>query len=274
MQPHKDLTDREALLKHRRRALRSPGPPEFVNERAVQEIRSRLHEIRREFETVSVVSGFPEIWGGYFPGAESVPDDETISLAEASFDLVIHAMALHWANDPVGQLIQCRRALVPDGLMVAALFGGDTLTELRVSIMEAEAALRGGISPRVAPMGDIRDLGGLLQRAGFALPVADRVKLNVSYQSMTALMHDLRVLGETNALASRQTVFSTRKLFDEAARIYTQRFSDGQGRVSATFELIFLTGWAPSSNQQQPLRPGSALMKLQDVLRTQSPDLN
>ena len=256
---------------HRHRAARPPGPDQFVNTQAVQEIRCRLHEINRHFESVAVVSGFPEIWRSHFPEATSVQDDETLALEESGHDLVIHAMALHWANDPVGQLVQCRRALVSDGLMVAAFFGGGTLAELRTSIMEAELSLRGGASPRVAPMGEVRDLGGLLQRAGFTRPVADRVKLDLSYSSMASLMRDLRSLGETNALASRPTAFSTRTLFEEASKIYARNFSDDQGRLHATLELIFLTGWAPSPDQRQP---GSAIMKSEGILKNQRMDSN
>ena len=175
-------------------------------------------------------------------------------------------MCLHWADDPVGQLIQARRALRPDGLFLGVMFGGETLHELRASLAQAEADLFGGLSPRVAPMAEIRDLGALLQRAGYALPVADSVRLTASYASPLQLMKELRFMGEGNALHSRRRTPSSRALFARACEIYVESYGDKDGRVPATFELIVLTGWAPDSSQPQPLRPGSASQRLADVL--------
>ena len=215
---------------------------------------------------MAIVTGFPGFWAEGFPAARTVPDSDTLDLERGSCDLVLHAMALHWANDPVGQLVQCRLALEPDGLLLAVCFCGDTLTELRDSLLQAESFVCGGISPRIAPMGSLGDYGGLLQRAGLALPVADRISVPASYASGRSLLRDLRAMGETNALADRSRGFARRALFEEMERVYSQRHADETGRMKATFELAFLTGWSPSPGQQQPLKPGSAEARLADAL--------
>lgn len=194
-------------------------------------------------------------------------DDDVLDLSPGAHDLVIHAMALHWANDPLGQLIQCRRALRPDGLCLAVLPGGQTLHELRASLAEAEAQVTGGLSPRVLPMAEIRDLGALMQRAGLALPVADSLPQTVEYRDFAALAADLRATGETNALTARLRYPTRRAVMARAARIYAATFTLPSGRLPATVELITLTGWAPHESQQQPLRPGSAKSRLADALR-------
>jgi SAM-dependent methyltransferase len=264
MQMPPPLTDRTALLRHRARAARTPAL--FLQELAADELQERLLEVNRTFTKAAVVTGVPELWHARMPGARLVPDDEVLALEEGAHDLVIHAMCLHWANDPVGQLVQCRRALAPDGLFLGVLFGGQTLAELRACLAEAEAAVTGGLSPRVLPMAEIRDLGGLLQRAGFALPVADGSVWTVSYPDAFRLMADLRSMGEGNALAARLRHPTRRMVFAEAARRYGEEFSLADGRIRATFELIFLTGWAPHESQPKPLRPGSALRRLADAL--------
>jgi len=182
---------------------------------------------------------------------------------------VIHAMALHWANDLVGQLIQCRRALQPDGLFLAACFGGQTLIELRAALAEAEIEITGGLSPRIAPMAEIRDLGGLLQRAGFALPVADSARLTVTYRSARHLMHELRAMGENNALANRLRHPTKAAVLRRTEEIYNARHRRDDGTIAATFEMIYLTGWAPDPSQPKPLRPGSAVTRLSAALKTQ-----
>lgn len=258
------LTDRAALLRHRTRAGR--GPALFLQERAADDLQERLDEVNRTFTAPAVVTGFPEIWRNRMPAARIVADDEVLALGQGEHDLVIHALCLHWANDPVGQLVQARRALRPDGLFLGALFGGHTLGELRACLAEAEAAVTGGLSPRVLPMGEIRDLGGLMQRAGFALPVADGAAWSVSYADAFRLMADLRAMGEGNALAGRLRRPTRRAVFAEAARRYADAFALSDGRVRATFEMIFLTGWAPDDCQPKPLRPGSAARRLADAL--------
>lgn len=261
------LTDRTTLIRNRARALRDPAM--FLQETAVEEFQDRLSLVNKSFHSVAIVTGFPDFWASAFPGAKIVPDEEVLALEPEAHDLVIHAMSLHWANDPVGQMIQCRRALKPDGLFLAVLFGGQTLQELRASLAEAESRITGGLSPRVAPMAEIRDLGGLLQRAGLALPVADSIPLTVSYQSAFHLMRDLRAMGEGNALTNRLRHPTRRNVLNTASEIYAQTYGDDDGRVTATFELIFLLGWAPDESQPQPLRPGSATARLADALGTQ-----
>lgn len=262
------LTDHDALNRNRRRALASGTPALFLHDVAIDEIQQRLQEVNRTFTKIAIVTGFPDIWRQAFPDAEIIADAETLLFDGSGFDLIIHGMALHWANDPVGQLIQCRRQLVADGLFLAASFGGQTLSELRASLSQAEVELTGGLSPHVLPMGEIRDLGALLQRAGFALPVADSFIQTASYRDISHLIHDLRAMGETNALTARQRRFSHRQLFETAQTLYAETYGLPDGRLPASFEVIFLTGWAPDESQQKPLRPGSAKQRLADALRT------
>ncbi len=263
------LTDRDALARNRRRAT-----PEgrFLIEATAFEIQERLELVNRSFTAPAVVSGQPEVWAEVLPGMTHVADDEVLKLEPGAHDLVIHALSLHWANDPVGQMVQCRHALKPDGFFLAALFGGHTLQELRAALAEAESAITGGLSPRVVPMAEIRDLGGLLQRAGFALPVADSTPRIVSYRDALHLMHDLRAMGETNALAARRKTFPPKALFAQTAAIYDASFG-ADGRIPATFETIFLTGWSPDASQPQPLRPGSAESRLAEALGTRETKL-
>ena len=224
--------------------------------------------VNRSFTSIAVVTPFPSVWAARLPDARIVQDQETLDLNAEAFDLVIHAVSLHWSNDPLGQMIQCRRALRPDGLFLAAGLGGQTLTELRSCLGEAEVALTGGLSPRVAPMAEIRDLGALLQRSGLALPVADNQVLTVEYRDAWHLMRDLRHMGESNALQDRVRTPTRRSLFADAAAHYEAHYSTAGGRVTATFELIYLTGWAQDPNQQKPLRPGSAQQRLAAALAT------
>ncbi|MGR3506543.1 MAG: SAM-dependent methyltransferase [Paracoccaceae bacterium] len=258
------LTDRKALLRNRMRAARAPAM--FLQREAASEIKDRLELVNRTFTHAAVVTGFPSLWQSLMPNAKLVPDDDVLSLEKQAHDLAIHALGLHWSTDPVGQLIQMRRALKPDGLCLVSMFGGQTLHELRSALAEAEVRVTGGLSPRILPMAEIRDLGGLLQRAGLALPVADNISLKVSYADPFALMRDLRAMGEGNALAARLRKPTRRAVLDEAARLYSDRYADSNGRVAATFEMIFLSGWAPDASQPQALRPGSAKTRLADVL--------
>jgi SAM-dependent methyltransferase len=195
-------------------------------------------------------------------------DEEMLPFRHGSLDLVVSALALQFVNDLPGVLVQIRRALKPDGLFLAALAGGDTLSELRQSFAAAESELEGGVSPRVAPFADLRDLGALLQRAGFALPVTDTDRLTVRYDSVFALMRDLRAMGATNTLIDRRRAPLRRATLMRMAEIYAERFADGDGRVRATFEIVWVSGWAPHPDQQQALRPGSARARLADALGT------
>lgn len=260
-----NLTDRAALSRNRARAL-AQGADLFLHEDCAAETKERLSEINKRFTTPAVVTAFPAPWRDILPDARIVPDDPVLALEEDAHDLVIHALSLHWATDPVGQLIQCRRALRPDGLFLGVLFGGRTLSELRAALADAESRLTGGLSPRVLPMAEIRELGALLQRAGFALPVADAVRRTVTYATMFHLIADLRAMGEGNALAARSRRATPRALFPAAAELYAESFPAGGGRVAATFEMIWLTGWAPDASQPKPLRPGSAVQRLADAL--------
>lgn len=264
------LTDRAALARHRARAVsdRGQSPALFLHEEALVEVQERLATVNRAFTNPAIVTGFPEFWARAFPQARVVADDPVLALDPGAHDLVVHAMALHWADDPVGQIVQCRHALRPDGLFLGLAPGGQTLAELRAALAEAEAEICGGLSPRVLPMGEIRDLGALVQRAGLALPVADSVPVPVTYKDAFALMHDLRAMGETNALAARHRQTPPRALFPAMAAGYAAAFPASDGRIRATFELIVLTGWAPADSQPRPLRPGSARTRLAEALGT------
>lgn len=260
------LTDRSALLRQRSRAAAAPAL--FLHEAALAEVQDRLSMVNKSFTAPGIVTGWPAPWRAAFPDAAVIDDDDTLGLEPESHDLIIHALSLHWSNDPVGQLIQSRRALRPDGLFLGVMPGGTTLHQLRASLAQAEVEVAGGLSPRVAPTGEVRDLGGLLQRAGLALPVVDSVPLTATYADMTSLMHDLRAMGEGNAMQARPRHFARRALFERAAQIYTDNFTDDDGRILATYDLIFLTGWSPHDSQQKPLRPGSAKIRLADALNT------
>jgi hypothetical protein len=245
----------------------------FLHELAAAEVEDRLAMVKKTFTRPVIVTGQPDAWRDVIPGAPIVADEDTLNLQPATHDLVIHAMALHWANDPVGQLVQCRRALVPDGLVLAVLPGGRTLNELRSCLSQAETSVRGGLSPRVLPMGDIRDLGALLQRAGLALPVADAFTVTAEYDTLTALMHDLRHMGEANALDARDKHGTRRAVFCDAENLYRAHFPGAAKALRATFELLTLTGWAPADSQPKPLRPGSARARLADALGTDETSL-
>jgi len=266
------LTDREAL--NRNRSNRIKADALFLMDDIVHDVIERLKDVNRTFTKIAIVTHLPEIWRIHFKDADFVSDDPTLALDQRQYDLVIHAMTLHWADDPIGQLIQSARALKPDGLFIGTLFGGQTLHELRQVLATAESQLAGGLSPRIAPMAEIRDLGALLQRAGLALPVADSIPLTVSYQDIFALMRELRAMGEANALSDRRRQMTPRNLFEVAQALYVNHFGNNQGRIMATFEIITLTGWAPSDTQPQPLRPGSATHRLADALNTSESPTN
>ncbi len=279
--------DRPLLRRHRRRA-RALGPATFLLDRAADELAERLAAVVRTFDH-AVDLGTPtdalrtRLAGRLGLGAvigvgsdlESdgarpyvVADEEALPFAEGSLDLVVSALALQSVNDLPGTLLQVRRALKPDGLFLAAMLGGATLTELRQSFAAAETEVEGGVSPRVFPFADVRDMGALLQRAGFALPVTDVDRLTVRYASPFVLMQDLRRMGATNALHERRHAPLRRATLMRMAEIYAERFADPDGRVRATFEIVWLSGWAPHPDQQQPLRPGSARTRLADALGT------
>ena len=274
------------LLRARRRRAAALVPADFLLARVAEDLAERLSAVVRRFDLAADVgtpgehlrqtlaaSGKVGALVAADPLAAGTPlaiaaDEEALPFGEASLDLVVSALALHLVNDLPGTLIQIRRALKPDGLFLAALLGGETLTELRQAFAEAETEMEGGVSPRVAPFPDLRDLGALLQRAGFALPVADTERLTVRYATVFSLMHDLRRMGATNALIERRRVPLRRATLTRMAEIYARRFSDPDGRLRATFEIVWLSGWAPHESQQKPLAPGSAKARLADALRT------
>ncbi|MDO5369678.1 SAM-dependent methyltransferase [Paracoccus sp. (in: a-proteobacteria)] len=266
------LTDRPALSRNRARAARI-GREDWLHALVQDEIEDRLSEINRRFTAPAVVTGNPAFWTSAMPAARVVADEPVLDLRLGQHDLVIHALALHWADDPVGQLIQSARALIPDGLFIAVLPGGETLAPLRAALAQAEVEVTGGLSPRVAPFGEIRDLGALVTRAGLALPVADQISQKVSYRDFLHLARDLRAMGEGNALDRRLRHPTRRAVLLRAAEILSGTAPDPQdpGRIRLNLDLIFLTGWAPADNQPKPLRPGSARTSLAAALSQRTP---
>lgn len=253
-------------LNHTRARARADGM--FLQQAAADEVKDRLELVNRRFTRLAVVTGFPEIWRAVFPEAVVVADDDILALEPGSHDLVIHGLSLHWANDPVTQLFQCHQALVPDGMFIGVTYAGQTLHELRAVLAETEVEITGGLSPRVLPMAEIRDLGHMLQMAGLALPVADAALRRVTYADLWALMRDLRAMGEGNALREHAGP-TPRRFFARAAHRYAEAYGEN-GRIPATFEMVFLTGWAPHESQQQPLKPGSAVARLADALHAET----
>jgi SAM-dependent methyltransferase len=277
------------MLRQRRRRAGALGAATFLIDRVAGDLADRLAVVLRPFGlaadlgsptgavrralaarvgTMVAVDASDQNLADH-AGLRVVADEEALPFAEASLDLVVSGLALQSVNDLPGTLVQVRRALKPDGLFLAALLGGATLTELRESFAAAEVETEGGLSPRVAPFGDLREMGALLGRAGFALPVADVDRITVRYASPFGLMHDLRRMGATNALSERRRRPLRRATLMRMAEIYAERFSDADGRVRASFEIVWLSGWAPHPGQQQPLKPGSAKARLADALNTE-----
>jgi SAM-dependent methyltransferase len=283
------------LLRARRQRAHLHGAADFLLAQVADDLAGRLSMVMRRFERVvdlgtpgdalrqalgAQLAG-PVIRAGdrgtgitASDGLRVVADEEALPFADQSLDLVVSALALQFLNDLPGTLAQIRRALKPDGFCLAAMLGGDTLVELREVFAEAESVIEGGVSPRVAPFADVRQLGGLLQRAGFALPVADSDRLTVRYDSALALMQDLRRMGATNILTERRKTPLRRETLARVVQVYADNFSDADGRVHATFEIIWLSGWAPHESQQQPLKPGSARHRLADALGAKEMPLN
>jgi SAM-dependent methyltransferase len=276
------------LLRARRRRAAALGPATFLVDRVADDLVERLAVVLRRFElavdlgtptdavvralaslpsvgTVIAVDSLPDRLHAR-PGHGIAADEEALPFRDAAIDLVVSALSLQYVNDLPGTLAQVRRALKPDGLFLAALIGGDTLTELRQSFVAAQAEVEGGVAPHVAPFADLREIGALLQRAGLALPVTDVDRVAVRYDSPLALMQDLRRMGATNALVDRRRVPLRRATFKRTVEIYGERFADRDGRIPATFEIVWLSGWAPHESQQKPLAPGSATHRLADAL--------
>jgi SAM-dependent methyltransferase len=268
------LFDRPLLRTRQQRALRD-GPATFLLDRVAEDAAERLQAVLREFNNAADIGTPGEQLRAALAGRIGqlaridLPDSESepLALQGEQLDLAVSALAFQFVNDLPGVLAQIRRALRPDGFLLAATLGGDTLTELRQSFAAAEAELEGGVSPRVVPFADLRDVGGLLQRAKFALPVTDVDRVVVRYASAFALMADLRRMGATNVLVERRRIPTRRATMLRMAQIYGERFADADGRIRATFDVIWLSGWAPHESQQQPLKPGSAKASLAEAVR-------
>jgi len=282
--PQSPIVFDRALLRERTELVHLFARETFLVDRIAADLAERLGAVLRRFE-VAVDLGTPteavrdalsdNAAIGMLVGASALPrrapaivaDEEALPLRDGALDLVVSALALQFVNDLPGALVQIRRALKPDGLFLAALLGGDTLGELRQSFAAAESEVEGGVSPRVAPFADVREMGALLQRAGFALPVTDVERLTVRYSSPFILMGELRRMGAANALAERRRTPLRRATLQRMAEIYAQRFADPDGKIRATFEVIWLSGWAPHESQPKPLRPGSATASLEAAVK-------
>jgi SAM-dependent methyltransferase len=267
------LFDRTLLRARQQRALRAPAT--FLLDRIAEDAAERLRAVLREFKSAADIGTpgdqvFNALAGRLGQLARiDLPDieSEPLPLQPEQLDLAVSALAFQFVNDLPGVLAQIRRALKPDGFLLAAMIGGDTLTELRQSFAAAEAELEGGVSPRVAPFVDLRDVGSLLQRAKFALPVTDVDRIVVRYASAFSLMADLRRMGATNVLVERRRTPTRRATLSRMAQIYGERFADSDGRIRATFDVIWLSGWAPHESQQKPLKPGSAKASLAEAVK-------
>ncbi len=278
------IFDRSLVRRRLQRAL-AQGPADFLLRAVADELAARLSAVQRAFpDALDIGSASPVLADAiagpgrrvarvvadpaFGAGPDVVAgDEESLSLPPQSADLVVSALSLQWVNDLPGALVAMRRALRPDGLLLACMVGGTSLGELRASFMAAEEEMEGGVSPRVAPFVEVRTLGNLMQRAGFALPVVDSDEIVVRYDSMFGLMADLRAMGATNALVGRSRRPLRRATLMRAAQIYAERFADADGRVRATFDIVWMSGWAPHESQQKPLKPGSAQVSLADVLK-------
>lgn len=291
MTPDHRIFDRRLIIERRNRVAGGAADHDFLLARVADDLVERLSAITRTFPVALNLGAHHGLLSRrlrHVPGVEMVidiepaarllaqcegpriqADEEALPFADQSLDLVVSGLALQVVNDLPGTLLQVRRALKPDGLLLAALLGGSTLHELRTALLAAEEEVEGGASPRVAPFADVRDLGALLQRAGFALPVADAETVTVTYAHPLALMRELRAMGAANALLARSRTPLRRATLARAIEIYTDRFGVANGRISATFEIITLTAWAPHESQQKPLQPGSARTRLADALGTQ-----
>ena len=288
MTPDHRIFDRRLLIARRNRVADGAADHDFLLARVADDLAERLSAINRRFPVALNLGAHHGLIGRRLrrlPGIEMVidmepagrllaqcggprvqADEEALPFAEESFDLVASGLALQFVNDLPGTLLQVRRLLRPDGLLLAAMLGGTTLAELRTALLAAEEEIEGGASPRVAPFADVRDLGALLQRAGFALPVADAETVTVTYADPLALMRELRAMGAANALRARKKSPLRRATLARALEIYVDRFGLANGRIPATFEIVTLTAWAPHESQQKPLQPGSAKARLADAL--------
>ncbi len=284
------IFDRRLIQRNLARSAGTLPHADFLIRYAAEELLGRLACVKRSFERAADIGAHHGVMARLLresapglsvvsissvaplaeacPAPRAVASEEALPLREGALDLATSVLSLHLVNDLPGALIQIRRALRPDGLFLGALLGGDTLIELRQAFMMAETETLGGISPRVFPTADVREMGALLQRAGFALPVADTERLTVTYGDPLALIRDLKAMGAANPLAARSRKPMRRDMFARALEIYSERFTGADGKVRATFEILYLCGWAPHESQQKPLKPGSAAARLADALGT------
>lgn len=283
------IFDRAALIRKRKRAYQNIAAYNFLWDWTGTQISDRLKDIKRDFPlALEIGTRTPpshiQEWGqiakiehlfhldliqpSYIPTSLAIGDEEVLPFGSETLDLIISNLTLHSVNDLPGALIQIRRALKPDGLFCAAMLGGETLWQLKEAFNHAELSLKGGLSPHIFPFADKQQMGGLMQRAGYALPVVDSDILTVTYPDIFGLMHDLRGMGEANIISARNKSYYGRRFFEEANTFYKEHFSDADGKLEAHFEIIFLIGWAPHESQQKPLRPGSAKTRLADALET------
>ncbi|MBC26428.1 MAG: SAM-dependent methyltransferase [Rhodospirillaceae bacterium] len=275
------IFDRKRLIRHRRRAAATFSDHDFLFQETAARLRERLKDIDRDFHaSLELGARYPVLGNKASITVDIDPtlgkgkklfasmDEEFLAFTPATLDLIISNLCLHWTNDLPGALLQIRKTLKPDGLFLAAMLGGETLKELRASLTQAELEIAGGAAPRVSPFVDIRDAGALLQRAGFALPVTDIDTINVTYENAFVLMKELRGMGETNALTCTPNSVPARALFPKAASLYQQRYANSNGRVTATFQILYLHGWGPDPSQQKALKPGSAKNLLADALNS------
>ncbi len=289
-----DIFDRRLVRRHRDRAAPHLADHDFLIREVADRLGDRLDDVRREFPTAldlgchtgqvaNAVAGragietllqcdLSESMIRRAGGLRLAADEEALPFGPATLDLVVSCLGLHWVNDLPGTLLQIREALRPDGLMLAAMLGGDTLFELRQALFQAETEATGGVSPRVSPMADLRDAAGLLQRAGFALPVADLDTITVSYGDPFTLMRDLRGMGQANAVRARHRAPMRREILLRAASVLQERFADHEGRIGITFQIVWLMAWAPHAAQPKPLRRGSAAIRLADALGVGKPE--
>ncbi len=293
MQQELSLFCKKSLRQKQERAIDKLNETRFLLDWSGAQLQSRLQDITRRFEKIAFLSAKDtQNWrnniaaqtGATFQCTNSfilqmpaqnmiIADDEILPFGHETLDLMISNLHLHSLNDLPGALIQARRALKPDGLFLAAMLGGETLYELREALLHAETKIKGGASPRIMPFADKPQMGDLMQRAGYSLPVIDSEIITVTYDNIFKLMHDLRNMGETSIISARQKHFTSRNIFMETANYYAQHFSESDGRIRASFEIIFLIGWAPHESQQKPLKPGSAKLRLADALGAQEKKL-
>jgi NADH dehydrogenase [ubiquinone] 1 alpha subcomplex assembly factor 5 len=289
------IFDRDLVRVRRQRRAGAFHNFDFLKREVANRLDDRLHDVNRSFRIAADLGSHSGIMATLLgqhsgietiistdlsgdmvrrsPGFPVVADEEFLPFKDDSLSLITSVLSLHWVNDLPGALIQANRALKPDGLFMAALFGGETLTELRQALLQAEMQETGGASPRVSPYVDVREAGDLLQRGGFALSVADTERITVDYSDALALMRDLRGMGESNALLTRHRAPMTRRIMMATAEVYHDLFARPDGRIPASFDIVFLMGWSPHESQQQPLKPGSATVKLGDALDMFGKDL-